>query len=83
MVGRSDRARNRVSTFEAANVSAGSTIGYDERIDTMMKVVDGDPVLWVNTRSLLNEGSPYDNSNMQVWDKALLAACSRYPNMRI
>jgi peptidoglycan/LPS O-acetylase OafA/YrhL len=72
-----------LGTNEAANVSAGSTIGYDERIDTMMKVADGDPVLWVNVRSLLNEGSPYDNSNMQGWDKALLAACSRYPNMRI
>ena len=72
-----------LGTNEAANVSAGSTIGYDERIDTMMNVADGDPVLWVNVRSLVTDGGPYDNSNMQGWDKALLAACSSYPNMRI
>ncbi len=72
-----------LGTNEAANVAAGSTIGYDERIDNMMTVADGDPVLWVNVRSIVTDGGPYDSSNMQAWDKALLAACSRYPNMRI
>jgi peptidoglycan/LPS O-acetylase OafA/YrhL len=72
-----------LGTNEAANVAAGSSFDYDQRIETMMKVADGDPVLWVNVRSLLSDGSPYDNSNMQAWDKALLAACGRYPNMRI
>ena len=72
-----------LGTNEAANVSAGSSFGYDERIASMMKVTDGDPVLWVNVRSLVTDGGPYDSSNMQSWDKALLAACERYPNMRI
>jgi peptidoglycan/LPS O-acetylase OafA/YrhL len=72
-----------LGTNEAANVSAGSSVGYDERIASMMKVTDGDPVLWVNVRSLVTDGGPYDSSNMQSWDKALLAACERYPNMRI
>jgi len=72
-----------LGTNEAANVAAGSSFGYDQRIAAMMNVIDGDPVLWVNVRTLLNDGSPYDNSNMQAWDKALLAACKRYPNMRI
>jgi peptidoglycan/LPS O-acetylase OafA/YrhL len=72
-----------LGTNEAANVSVGSSVGYDERINTMMKAADGDPVLWVNVRTLLSDGSPYDNSNMQAWDKALLNACRRYPNMRI
>ncbi|HET6830212.1 MAG TPA: acyltransferase family protein [Solirubrobacterales bacterium] len=72
-----------LGTNEAANVAAGSSIDYDQRIETMMKVADGDPVLWVNVRSLVTDGGPYDGSNMQAWDKALLAACIRYPNMRI
>jgi peptidoglycan/LPS O-acetylase OafA/YrhL len=72
-----------MGTNEAANVAAGSSFGYEERIETMMKVADGGPVLWVNVRSLLAEGSPYDNSNMQDWNRALLAACGRHPNMRI
>ncbi len=72
-----------LGTNEAANVAAGSTIGYDERINRMMSVADGDPVLWVNVRSRVADGGPYDNKNMQAWDKALLGACSRYPNMRI
>ena len=57
----------------------GSTIGYDERIDRMMNVADGDPVLWVNVRSLVTDGGPYANSNMQGWDEALLAACEPLP----
>ena len=72
-----------LGTNEAANVAAGSSFGYDQRIETMMRVADGDPVLWVSVRSLLADGSPYDNSNMQAWDRALLAACASNPNMRI
>ena len=39
--------------------------------------------MWVNVRSLLAEGSPYDEVNMAAWNEALLRACARYPNMRI
>jgi lysophospholipase L1-like esterase len=71
-----------LGTNEAANVSAGSTFGYDDRIDAMMQAARGMPVLWVNTRSLLSDG-PYAEKNMADWDAALLAACARYPNMRV
>jgi hypothetical protein len=71
-----------MGTNEAANVAAGSTIGYDERIDSMMSEIAGDPTLWVNVRSLVTSG-PYAEVNMADWDAALLAACDRYPNMRI
>jgi hypothetical protein len=71
-----------LGTNEAANVAAGSTIDYDDRIDRMMNAVDGDPVLWVNVRTIESTG-PYAETNMEAWDKALLRACSRYPNMRI
>ena len=71
-----------LGTNEAANVAAGSNYGFDQRIDRMMQVADGDPVLWVNTKSLLTDG-PYAEANMEPWDQALLDACAEYPNMRI
>ena len=71
-----------LGTNEAANVAAGSNYGFDQRIDRMMQVADGDPVLWINTKSLLTDG-PYAEANMEPWDQALLDACAKYPNMRI
>jgi peptidoglycan/LPS O-acetylase OafA/YrhL len=71
-----------LGTNESANVAAGSNVGYDERIDSMMKVAGSDPVLWVNVKTLEATG-PYAEQNMQEWNRALLAACDRYPTMRI
>lgn len=71
-----------LGTNETANVSAGSTIGLDQRIDTMMGVAAGQPVLWVNVKSIVGSG-PYSSTNMETWNEALLEACDRYPNMRI
>lgn len=71
-----------LGTNEAANVAAGSTIGFDERIAEMMHVADGDPVLWVNVRSIVS-GGPYSAASMRAWDDALLKACAKYPNMRV
>ena len=39
-----------LGTNDAANVAAGSTIGLMARIDQMMAVAHGQPVMWVNTR---------------------------------
>ena len=71
-----------MGTNEAANVAAGSTVTYDDRIENMMSTIGDEPVLWVNVKSLVPNG-PYAAANMQSWDKALLAACDRYPNMRV
>ena len=71
-----------MGTNEAANVAAGSTFTYDDRIASMMSTIGDDPVLWVNVKSLETSG-PYAEANMKSWDEALLAACDRYPNMRI
>jgi peptidoglycan/LPS O-acetylase OafA/YrhL len=71
-----------MGTNEAANVAAGSTFGYDDRIDSMMSTIGDEPVLWVNVKSLVANG-PYAEANMKSWDEALLDACDRYPNMRI
>ncbi|HWM54984.1 MAG TPA: acyltransferase family protein [Solirubrobacterales bacterium] len=71
-----------MGTNEAANVAAGSTFTYEDRIDSMMSTIGDASVLWVNVKSLVTSG-PYSAENMEDWDKALLEACDRYPYMRI
>jgi peptidoglycan/LPS O-acetylase OafA/YrhL len=71
-----------LGTNEAANVAAGSTVGFDQRIDTMMSTIGNEPVLWVNVKSLRTDG-PYAEPNMLRWNSALLQACQRHPNMRV
>jgi hypothetical protein len=71
-----------LGTNDTANVSAGSNVGLMTRIANMMAVAHGQPVMWVNTRTLLSAG-PYSEANMQAWNDDLLQACAAYPNMRI
>jgi hypothetical protein len=71
-----------LGTNDTANVYAGSNVSRMARIDQMMSVAHGEPVLWVNTHTLLSAG-PWSQANMQQWNDDLLRACARYPNMRI
>jgi hypothetical protein len=71
-----------MGTNEAANVAAGSSFTYDDRIDSMMSTIGEEPVIWVNVKSIV-AGGPYAASNMEDWDEALLDACDRYPYMRV
>jgi hypothetical protein len=71
-----------LGTNDAANVSVGSPVGMMARVERMMSVAHGEPVLWVNTRTLLG-GGPWSEANEQQWDATLQRALSRYPNMRI
>jgi len=71
-----------LGTNDTADVAVGSNVGLAARIQRMMSVIHGQPVLWVNVRSQLHSG-PYSERNMQGWDDALLRACRRYPNMRV
>jgi peptidoglycan/LPS O-acetylase OafA/YrhL len=71
-----------MGTNEAANVAAGSSFTYDDRIDSMMATIGDEPVLWVNVKSIV-DGGPYSAENMEEWDRALLEACDRYPHMRV
>jgi hypothetical protein len=71
-----------LGTNEAADVAAGSTFGYEDRIEAMLSTIGDEPVMWVNVKSLLSS-TPYAEANMKSWDEALLAACDLYPNMRI
>jgi peptidoglycan/LPS O-acetylase OafA/YrhL len=71
-----------LGTNDTADVAVGSPVGLAARIAEMMKVTRGQPVLWVNVISLLDTG-PYAESDMRGWNRALLRACARYPNMRV
>ncbi len=71
-----------LGTNDTADVAVGSNVGVAARIERMMSVIRGEPALWVNVESLLGTG-PYAEKNMQAWNRALLRACSRYPNMRV
>ncbi len=71
-----------LGTNDTANIYAGSTVGRMARIEQMMSVVGDQPVLWVNLKSLLESG-PYSEANMKLWNRTLVHACARYPNMRV
>jgi hypothetical protein len=71
-----------LGTNDAANVAAGSSVGMMARIQEMMSVAHGEPVMWVNTVTQLSSG-PYAEANEQLWDDTLLRALAIYPNMRI
>ena len=71
-----------LGTNDTADVAVGSNVGLAARITEMMKVTEGEPVMWVNVISLLHSG-PYAEPNMQKWNNALMQACVRYPNMRV
>jgi lysophospholipase L1-like esterase len=71
-----------LGTNDTADVAVGSALDRPGRIDKMMTLLAGQPVLWINVKTLLG-ASPYAEANMQAWNAAVLRACARYPNMRI
>ena len=71
-----------LGTNDTADVAAGSQVGLMTRIQRMMSAADGEPVMWVDVKSLLVSG-PYAESSMLRWNEALRQACARYPNMRV
>jgi hypothetical protein len=71
-----------LGTNDTANLAVGSNVSEATRIKKMMSAIGNQPVMWVNTVSLVPSGA-YSASNMVKWDKGLEQACSSYPNMRI
>ena len=71
-----------LGTNDTANVSVGSNVGRMARIQELMAVAHGEPVMWVNTQTDLTSG-PWSEANMQLWNADLLQSCHAYPNMRI
>jgi peptidoglycan/LPS O-acetylase OafA/YrhL len=67
---------------DTANVYVGSMVGLEARIRRMMRVMGGQPVLWITVKSLLDSG-PYSEKNMRHWNRIVVDACAKYPNMRV
>jgi hypothetical protein len=70
-----------LGTNDPANTS-GNIPMLGSRIDNMMAKIGDVPVLWTMTKTLKEKG-PYQNANMEAWNKALVQACARHPNMRV
>jgi peptidoglycan/LPS O-acetylase OafA/YrhL len=71
-----------LGTNDTADVAVGSAVGRMARIERMMSLARGEPVLWVDVTSLRASG-PYAETYMRQWNDTLRQACSRYPNLRI
>ena len=71
-----------LGTNDSADIAVGSNTDAQTRIQRLMSIIGNQPVLWVNTVSLLSSGD-YANANMQQWNSTLVAACPAYPNMRV
>jgi peptidoglycan/LPS O-acetylase OafA/YrhL len=67
---------------DTANVYVGSVVGLEARIRRMMRVMGDQPVLWITVKSLLDTG-PYSEKNMRHWNRTVVNACAKYPNMRV
>ena len=67
---------------DTANVYVGSMVGLESRIRRMMRVMGDQPVLWITVKSLLDTG-PYSEDNMRRWNRTVVDACAKYPNMRV
>lgn len=68
---------------DAANIAVGSTVKADERIDRVMKKLDGQNVLWPTVMTSDPSNSAYAPKNMTAFNDALKRAATRYPNLRI
>jgi peptidoglycan/LPS O-acetylase OafA/YrhL len=71
-----------LGTNDSADIYVGSSVSLADRIQKMMSVIGNEPVMWVNAKTLVSRG-PYSESDMEHWNDALVAACSKYPNMRV
>jgi hypothetical protein len=71
-----------LATNDAANVDAGSSHGYTERIERMMAVVGDDPVLWVDSRTRAARGH-YASEHVRLFNQALEKAHARYPDLHV
>lgn len=71
-----------LGTNDAANVAKGSTVDRVERIERMMALIGGEPVLWVDAATKAETGY-WATANMEIWNDELAATLSRHPNARI
>ncbi|MFT3661057.1 MAG: SGNH/GDSL hydrolase family protein [Gordonia sp. (in: high G+C Gram-positive bacteria)] len=61
----------------------GGGLGADERIDRIMKQLDGQSVLWPTVASSNPENEAFGAEAMKTFNDALRSAASRYPNLAV
>ncbi len=71
-----------LGTNDSGNIAGGSTVGELARVQEMMSVANGQPVLWVNVVSTAASGYQ-EQASLRQWDSTLRQACAQYPNLRI
>lgn len=74
-----------LGTNDTANAAADTDLSRAGAIDAMMKAIDPNAkatVMWVNTFTTRTDGY-WSNDNMMIWNTELVAAQSRWPNLRI
>lgn len=68
---------------DAANEAADSAVTAAERIDRVMALTNGKPVLWPTVKTTAAAAAPADNTAMIHFNDALRAATGRYPNLHV
>ena len=71
-----------VGSNDAGNIGAGADRPLRLRIDTVMKRLGGRPTLWPMVASE-RPGTPYSKANLDAFNRELVAATKRYPNLRV
>jgi lysophospholipase L1-like esterase len=69
-----------LGTNDTANVAVGSGVDRRARVERILAVAAGDPVLWVDTRTLVGSGA-YAAANMVAWNETLAQAEVDHPNL--
>lgn len=73
-----------LGTNDAANEAVGSTVDAAERIDQMMALTNGKPVLWPTVKTLPTATvDGYAPDSMTSFNTALIEATSRHPNLTV
>ena len=71
-----------IGTNDAANVAAGSNLGYEDRIRQMLYVFGDDPVLWVDAATIRGT-TAYRNDNMRAWNDVLNRIAGERDNVKV
>lgn len=69
---------------DTANIEVGGAGPVDMRIDRLLAPLKDQPVLWPTViTNRLNVNPAYNNRAMMRFNRALIKACERYPNLRV
>lgn len=71
-----------IGNNDVANIAVGGPGPISARIDLMMQHAGSNPVMWLTSRTLKTSG-PYTDANYPSLSNALIAACQKYPNLRV